>query len=144
MNLLVGRSSPTSPSRCSSACSSRAGSAPRRTTCWPDANSARCSRRFRSSPPGSAPRRASVGRRGLCDGPVGHSRDPFGYALVIVILAAVFAGPLWRAQITTLGDLFRRRYSPRVEQLAVVLMIPTSILWAGAQIRAFGQVLALA
>ena len=42
--------------------------------------------------------------------------DPFGYALVIVILAAVFAGPLWRAQITTLGDLFRRRYSPRVEQ----------------------------
>jgi Na+/proline symporter len=70
--------------------------------------------------------------------------DPFGYALVIVILAAVFAGPLWRAQITTLGDLFRRRYSPRVEQLAVVLMIPTSILWAGAQIRAFGQVLASA
>ena len=70
--------------------------------------------------------------------------DPFGYALVIVILAAVFAGPLWRAQITTLGDLFRRRYSPRVEQVAVVLMIPTSILWAGAQIRAFGQVLASA
>ncbi len=70
--------------------------------------------------------------------------DPFGYALVIVILAAVFAAPLWRAQITTLGDLFRRRYSPRVEQVAVVLMIPTSILWAGAQIRAFGQVLASA
>jgi SSS family solute:Na+ symporter len=70
--------------------------------------------------------------------------DPFGYALVIVILAAVFAAPLWRAQITTLGDLFRRRYSPRVEQVAVILMIPTSILWAGAQIRAFGQVLASA
>ena len=70
--------------------------------------------------------------------------DPFGYALVIVILAALFAAPLWRAQITTLGDLFRRRYSPRVEQMAVVLMIPTSILWAGAQIRAFGQVLASA
>ena len=68
--------------------------------------------------------------------------DPFGYAICIIILAAVFAVPLWRAGITTLGDLFRRRYSPRVEQLAVVLMIPTSILWAGAQIRAFGQVLA--
>jgi Na+/proline symporter len=70
--------------------------------------------------------------------------DPFGYALCIVILAAVFAVPLWRAQITTLGDLFRRRYSPRVEQVAVLLMIPTSVLWAGAQIRAFGQVLASA
>jgi Na+/proline symporter len=68
--------------------------------------------------------------------------DPFGYALCIVVVAAVFAVPLWRAQITTLGDLFRRRYSPRVEQAAVLLMIPTSILWAGAQIRAFGQVLA--
>jgi Na+/proline symporter len=67
--------------------------------------------------------------------------DPFGYAICIAILA-VFAVPLWRANITTLGDLFRLRYSPRVEQVAVVLMIPTSILWAGAQIRAFGQVLA--
>jgi SSS family solute:Na+ symporter len=68
--------------------------------------------------------------------------DPFGYAICIVLLAAFFAVPLWRSGITTLGDLFRQRYSPRVEQLAVLLMIPTSILWAGAQIRAFGQVLA--
>jgi SSS family solute:Na+ symporter len=68
--------------------------------------------------------------------------DPFGYALCIVLLAALFAVPLWRSGITTLGDLFRQRYSPRVEQLAVLLMIPTSVLWAGAQIRAFGQVLA--
>ena len=68
--------------------------------------------------------------------------DPFGYALCIVILAGVLAVPLWRAKITTLGDLFRRRYSPNVERFAVLLMIPTSILWAGAQVRAFGQVLA--
>ncbi len=68
--------------------------------------------------------------------------DPFGYTLVIVIVAAVLAVPLWRARITTLGDLFRARYSPGVERFAVLLMAPTSILWAGAQIRAFGQVLA--
>jgi SSS family solute:Na+ symporter len=68
--------------------------------------------------------------------------DPFGYAICIVLLAALFAVPLWRSGITTLGDLFRQRYSTEVEQLAVLLMIPTSILWAGAQIRAFGQVLA--
>jgi Na+/proline symporter len=68
--------------------------------------------------------------------------DPFGYALCIALVAGLLAVPLWRARITTLGDLFRRRYSPRVEQMAVLLMIPTSILWAGAQIRAFGQVLA--
>ena len=82
----------------------------------------------------------AVYQRGLS----GTRGDPFGYTIVIVILAALFAVPLWRAQITTLGDLFRRRYSPRVEQVAVILMIPTSVLWAGAQIRAFGQVLASA
>ncbi len=82
----------------------------------------------------------AVYERGLS----GTRGDPFGYTIVIIVLAALFAVPLWRAQITTLGDLFRRRFSPRVEQVAVVLMIPTSILWAGAQIRAFGQVLASA
>ncbi len=82
----------------------------------------------------------AVYERGLS----GTRGDPFGYTVCIVILAALFAVPLWRAKITTLGDLFRRRYSPRVEQAAVLLMIPTSVLWAGAQIRAFGQVLAQA
>ena len=48
--------------------------------------------------------------------------------------------PLWRRQYTTFGDLFRERYSPGVERLAVLLMVPTSVLWAAAQIRAFGQV----
>lgn len=68
--------------------------------------------------------------------------DPFGYALCIVIFAGVLAVPLWHAKITTLGDLFRRRYSAGVERFAVLLMIPTSLLWAAAQVRAFGQVLA--
>ena len=123
----------------------RAASAPRTTTCWPGGSSGRRWRPSRSLPRGSAPRRASARPAPSTQTGLSATRaDPFGYALVIVILAAVFAGPLWRAQITTLGDLFRRRYSPRVEQVAVVLMIPTSILWAGAQIRAFGQVLASA
>jgi Na+/proline symporter len=72
----------------------------------------------------------------------GGSADPFGYALCIVLLGAVFAVPLWRRKLTTLADLFRQRYSPGVERLAVLLMVPTSLLWAAAQIRAFGQVLA--
>ena len=54
--------------------------------------------------------------------------------------ALVVAAPLWRRQYTTFGDLFRERYSPGVERLAVLLMVPTSVLWAAAQIRAFGQV----
>ncbi len=72
----------------------------------------------------------------------GARADPLGYAGCLFLLGAVFAVPLWRLKLTTLGDLFAWRYGPRVERLAVLLMVPTSILWAAAQIRAFGQVVA--
>jgi Na+/proline symporter len=70
----------------------------------------------------------------------GGSADPFGYAACLVVLGVFIAAPLWRRQYTTLGDLFRERYSVSVERFAVLLMVPTSVLWAAAQIRAFGQV----
>src|SRR5688572_17388998 len=73
----------------------------------------------------------------------GGSADPFGYALCLVVLGVVVAAPVWRRQYTTFGDMFRERYSPGVERLAVLLMVPTSVLWAAAQIRAFGQVVSV-
>jgi Na+/proline symporter len=72
----------------------------------------------------------------------GATADPFGYAACLLLMGAVFAVPLWRRRLTTIADLFRLRYSPAVEKLAVVLMVPASVLWAAAQVRAFGQVLA--
>lgn len=74
------------------------------------------------------------------DGLAGGSADPFGYGLCLIVLGLVVAMPLWRKKYTTFGDLFRERYSIGVERLAVLLMVPTSVLWAAAQIRAFGQV----
>ena len=67
--------------------------------------------------------------------------DPFGYTLCILFMGLFFATRLWNLKLTTLADLFRRRYSVTVERLAVLLMVPTSVLWAAAQVRAFGQVL---
>lgn len=69
------------------------------------------------------------------------SAEPFGYALCLFLLGLVFAAPLCRRGLTTLADLFRQRYSPGVERLAALLLIPSSLLWAAAQMRAFGQVL---
>jgi len=69
------------------------------------------------------------------------SAEPFGYGLCLVIMGVVFATRLWRRRLTTLADLFRQRYSDRVEQLAAIILIPTSVLWAAAQVRAFGHVL---
>jgi SSS family transporter len=70
--------------------------------------------------------------------------EPFAYGLCVVFMGLVFAARLWKLRLTTLADFFRARYSRGVEQLAALLMIPTSLLWAGAQIRAFGQVLSSA
>lgn len=72
------------------------------------------------------------------------SAEPFGYGLCLVLMGLVFAAPLWRRKLTTLADLFRQRYSVGVERLAALILIPTSILWAAAQVRAFGQVLSSA
>lgn len=70
--------------------------------------------------------------------------DPFGYSLCLLVMGVFFARLLWARKMTTLGDLFRERFSPRVEKLAVLLMVPSSLLWGAAQIRAFGQVLSVA
>jgi len=71
------------------------------------------------------------------------SAEPFGYGLCLILMGLVFAGPLWRRKLTTLADLFRTRYSTGVERLAAVILIPSSILWAAAQVRAFGYVLTI-
>lgn len=70
----------------------------------------------------------------------GGSADPFGYALCILLVGLVFARPLWTRGFTTFGDLFRVRYSPSVERFVVLLLVPTSVIWAAAQVRAFGNV----
>lgn len=69
------------------------------------------------------------------------SAEPFGYGLCLILMGLIFAGPLWRRRLTTLADLFRERFSITVERTAAVILIPGSILWAAAQVRAFGQVL---
>ena len=75
------------------------------------------------------------------EGLPGGARDPFGYALALFVMGLVFAVPLWNRGLTTLADLFRQRYGPRTERFAALIMAPTSIFWAAAQIYAFGKVL---
>jgi len=70
------------------------------------------------------------------------SAEPFGYALCLLLGGALLARPLWHRGLTTLADLYRQRFGVGVERLAAVLLIPGSVLWAAAQVRAFGQVIA--
>jgi len=67
--------------------------------------------------------------------------DPFAYTIGIVLTGVFFAAALWKRGLLTLADLFRNRYGAGVERLAALIMIPASVMWGAAQIRAFGQVL---
>jgi Na+/proline symporter len=74
-------------------------------------------------------------------GLAGVIADPFGYTIGIVLTGLFFAAALWKRGLVTLADLFRNRYGAGVERLAAIIMIPASVMWAAAQVRAFGQVL---
>ncbi len=75
------------------------------------------------------------------EGLSGSVSDPFAYCLCLLLMGLCFAVPLWKRNLTTLADFFRQRYAPEVEWLAALIMIPSSLLWAASQMRAFGQVL---
>jgi Na+/proline symporter len=80
---------------------------------------------------------AAVYERGLA----GSRADPFGYATCLLLLGLVLAGRLWRGHYVTLADFYRERYGWFVEKAAVWILVPSSLIWAAAQVRAFAQVL---
>lgn len=75
-------------------------------------------------------------------GLAGALTDPFGYGFAVVIVALLIAAPLRRRNAVTYADVMRERYSDTVEKLFVLALLPGSVFWAAAQIRAFGQILA--
>ncbi len=66
--------------------------------------------------------------------------DPFGYSLCLLLMGLFIAAPLWRGGYITLSDFYRERYGAWVEKLTVFILIPGSLIWGAAQIRAFGQI----
>jgi SSS family transporter len=78
----------------------------------------------------------SVYERGLA----GAQADPIGYTFAILIVGLLFAGRLRAGGYLTFADFFRERYSPLVERIVVLVLLPGSLFWAAAQLRAFGQV----
>lgn len=69
--------------------------------------------------------------------------EPFGYTLCLILMSLFLASQLWKKNVVTLADLYKTRYNARVEKLAAFLLVPTSVIWASAQIRAFGEILSV-
>jgi Na+/proline symporter len=70
----------------------------------------------------------------------GSRADPFGYSLCLLLMGLLIAAPLWRGGHITLSDFFAKRYGSSTEKLSAIILIPSSLIWAAAQVRAFGQI----
>lgn len=75
------------------------------------------------------------------EGLAGGRADPFGYSICLLAMGLFLATRLWKRGLTTLADLYKQRFSGGVERLAVWIIVPSSMIWAAAQIRAFGQII---
>jgi SSS family solute:Na+ symporter len=74
------------------------------------------------------------------DGFAGVVADPFGSSLCLVLVGLFFARPLYRMNLLTIGDYYRKRYSRPVEVLTSLCIVISYLGWVGAQIKALGLV----
>lgn len=80
---------------------------------------------------------AEVFKHGLS----GSRADPFGYSLCLFLSGLLIARKIWNSKYITLADFYRDRFGGATEQLAVLILVLSSLIWAAAQLRAFGQVI---
>lgn len=76
----------------------------------------------------------------LKDGFSGIIADPFGSSLCLIIVGVFFARPLYRMNLLTIGDYYRRRFGRSVEMLTTLCIVISYLGWVGAQIKALGLV----
>jgi len=76
----------------------------------------------------------------LKDGMKGVVADPFGSSLCLILVGLFFAVPLYRMNLLTIGDFYKRRFGRTVEVLTTVAIVISYLGWVGAQITALGLV----
>ncbi|HUQ27660.1 MAG TPA: sodium:solute symporter family protein [Usitatibacter sp.] len=74
------------------------------------------------------------------DGFSGIIADPFGSSLCLILVGLFFARPLYRMNLITIGDYYRKRYGRPVEMLTTLCIVISYLGWVGAQIKALGLV----
>ena len=76
----------------------------------------------------------------LQEGLHGVVADPFGAALCLILVGIFFAAPLYRMNLLTIGDFYRRRFGRTAETLTTLAIVVSYLGWVGAQITALGLV----
>ncbi len=76
----------------------------------------------------------------LHDGLKGVVADPFGASLCLILVGLLFASPLYRQNLLTIGDYYKKRFGRKVEVLTTMAIVISYLGWVGAQITALGLV----
>jgi SSS family solute:Na+ symporter len=66
--------------------------------------------------------------------------DPFGASLCLILVGLFFAAPLYRMNLLTIGDFYKKRFGRHVEVLTTLAICLSYLGWVGAQISALGLV----
>ncbi len=70
----------------------------------------------------------------------GIIEDPFGSFGCLMLIGLVFARRLYRMNLLTIGDFFRKRFGPNVELITSLVIIGSYLGWIAAQLTALGLV----
>ena len=70
----------------------------------------------------------------------GTISDPFGASLALILFGLFFARPLYRMNLLTLGDFFRKRFNRPVEIVISSAIALSYLGWVSAQVTALGLV----
>ena len=76
----------------------------------------------------------------LKEGLHGVVADPFGASMCLILVGLFFAAPLYRMNLLTIGDFYKKKYGRSVEVLTTVAIVISYLGWVGAQITALGLV----
>ena len=76
----------------------------------------------------------------LKEGMHGVVADPFGSSLCLILVGLFFAAPLYRMNLLTIGDFYKKRFGRGIEVLTTLAIVLSYLGWVGAQITALGLV----
>lgn len=76
----------------------------------------------------------------LDEGLGGIVADPFGASLCLILFGLFLAGPLYKMNLLTIGDFYKKRYGRTAEVMTTLAIVVSYLGWVGAQITALGLV----
>ena len=76
----------------------------------------------------------------LNEGLKGVVADPFGASMCLILVGLFFAAPLYRMNLLTIGDFYKKRFGRGVEAATTIAIVISYLGWVGAQISALGLV----